>query len=171
MFAKELEWRMCYSSILDKMSVFVQLFSQIQTNSNYFCETLESQFGKFHKISFFRVNSWKFYPGQKKVPFVTNLPSWKSYDWLVSRFMITINIVCFAVRNPEDSKRAMLGMCYILDPDLSLPNKVTAIIIIIPANIVLTIITIMKGIESKTLFSLLDYFFLDIFPKYDTSNT
>ena len=79
----------------------------------------------------------------------------------------------------------MLGMCYILDPDLSLPNKVTVIIIIpaniiltiitiiiiIPANIVLTIITIMKGIDSKTLFSLLDYFFLDIFPKYDTSNT
>ena len=90
---------------------------------------------------------------------------------MVPRFII--NIVCFAVRNPEDSKRAMLGMCYILDPDLSLPNKVTAItiIIIIPANIVLTIITIMKGIDSKTLFSLLDYFFLDIFPKYDTSNT
>ena len=87
---------------------------------------------------------------------------------MVPRFII--NIVCFAVRNPEDSKRAMLGMCYILDPDLSLPNKVTAIIIIIiPANIVLTIITIMKGIDSKTLFSLLDYFFLDIFPKYDTS--
>ena len=90
---------------------------------------------------------------------------------MVPRFII--NIVCFAVRNPEDSKRAMLGMCYILDPDLSLPNKVTIIIIIIiiPANIVLTIITIMKGIDSKTLFSLLDYFFLDIFPKYDTSNT
>ena len=89
---------------------------------------------------------------------------------MVSRFII--NIVCFAVRNPEDSKRAMLGMCYILDPDLSLPNKVTAIIIIIiPANFILTIITIMKGIDSKTLFSLLDYFFLDIFPKYDTSNT
>ena len=89
---------------------------------------------------------------------------------MVPRFII--NIVCFAVRNPEDSKRAMLGMCYILDPDLSLPNKVTVIIIIIiPANIVLTIITIMKGIDSKTLFSLLDYFFLDIFPKYDTSNT
>jgi len=29
----------------------------------------------------------------------------------------------YSVRNPEDSKRAMLGMCYILDPDLSLPNK------------------------------------------------
>jgi hypothetical protein len=29
----------------------------------------------------------------------------------------------YPVRNPEDSKRAMLGMCYILDPDLSLPNK------------------------------------------------
>lgn len=34
----------------------------------------------------------------------------------------------FAVRNPEDSKRAMLGMCYILDPDLSLPNKVISIL-------------------------------------------
>ena len=36
--------------------------------------------------------------------------------------------VVFAVRNPEDSKRAMLGMCYILDPDLSLPNKVISIL-------------------------------------------
>ena len=67
-----------------------------------------------------------------------------------------INIVCFAVRNPEDSKRAMLGMCYILDPDLSLPNKVTAIIIIISANIILTIITITNGIDSKNLFSLFE---------------
>ena len=59
----------------------------------------------------------------------------------------------------------MLGMCYILDPDLSLPNKVTIIIIIIiPANIILTIITITKGIDSKNLFSL----FEDI--KYQTSN-
>ena len=33
-------------------------------------------------------------------------------------------MIVFAVRNPDDSKRAMLGMCYILDPDLSLPNKV-----------------------------------------------
>lgn len=80
---------------------------------------------------------------------------------MVPRFVI--NIVCFAVRNPEDSKRAMLGMCYILDPDLSLPNKVTAIIIIIsviiiiiPANIILTIITITNGIDSKNLFSLFE---------------
>ena len=50
----------------------------------------------------------------------------------------------------------MLGMCYILDPDLSLPNKVTAIIIIIPANIILTIITITNGIDSKNLFSLFE---------------
>ena len=69
---------------------------------------------------------------------------------MVPRFII--NIVCFAVRNPEDSKRAMLGMCYILDPDLSLPNKVTAIIIIIPANI----ITITNSIGSKNLFSLFE---------------
>ena len=73
---------------------------------------------------------------------------------MVPRFII--NIVCFAVRNPEDSKRAMLGMCYILDPDLSLPNKVTAIIIIISANIILTIITITNGIDSKNLFSLFE---------------
>ena len=73
---------------------------------------------------------------------------------MVPRFII--NIVCFAVRNPEDSKRAMLGMCYILDPDLSLPNKVTAIIIIIPANIILTIITITNAIDSKNLFSLFE---------------
>ena len=73
---------------------------------------------------------------------------------MVPRFII--NIVCFAVRNPEDSKRAMLGMCYILDPDLSLPNKVTAIIIIIPANIILTIITITNGSDSKNLFSLFE---------------
>ena len=73
---------------------------------------------------------------------------------MVLRFII--NIVCFAVRNPEDSKRAMLGMCYILDPDLSLPNKVTAIIIIIPANIILTIITITNGSDSKNLFSLFE---------------
>ena len=73
---------------------------------------------------------------------------------MVLRFII--NIVCFAVRNPEDSKRAMLGMCYILDPDLSLPNKVTAIIIIISANIILTIITITNGIDSKNLFSLFE---------------
>ena len=73
---------------------------------------------------------------------------------MAPRFII--NIVCFAVRNPEDSKRAMLGMCYILDPDLSLPNKVTAIIIIIPANIILTIITITNGIDSKNLFSLFE---------------
>ena len=50
----------------------------------------------------------------------------------------------------------MLGMCYILDPDLSLPNKVTAIIIIIPANIILTIITITNGSDSKNLFSLFE---------------
>ena len=37
-------------------------------------------------------------------------------------------MIVFAVRNPEDSKRAMLGMCYILDPDLSLPNKVISIL-------------------------------------------
>ena len=77
---------------------------------------------------------------------------------MVPRFII--NIVCFAVRNPEDSKRAMLGMCYILDPDLSLPNKVTAIIIIIiiiiPPNIIITIITITNGIDSKNLFSLFE---------------
>ena len=73
---------------------------------------------------------------------------------MVPRFII--NIVCFAVRNPEDSKRAMLGMCYILDPDLSLPNKVTAIIIIISANIILTIITITNGSDSKNLFSLFE---------------
>ena len=87
---------------------------------------------------------------------------------MVPRFII--NIVCFAVRNPEDSKRAMLGMCYILDPDLSLPNKVTANIIIIPAiisiipaniiiipsNIILTIITITNGSDSKNLFSLFE---------------
>ena len=73
---------------------------------------------------------------------------------MAPRFII--NIVCFAVRNPEDSKRAMLGMCYILDPDLSLPNKVTVIIIIIPANIILTIITITNGSDSKNLFSLFE---------------
>ena len=73
---------------------------------------------------------------------------------MAPRFII--NIVCFAVRNPEDSKRAMLGMCYILDPDLSLPNKVTAIIIIISANIILTIITITNGSDSKNLFSLFE---------------
>ena len=57
----------------------------------------------------------------------------------------------------------MLGMCYILDPDLSLPNKVTVIIIIIPsniiiipANIILTIITITNGSDSKNLFSLFE---------------
>ena len=78
---------------------------------------------------------------------------------MVPRFII--NIVCFAVRNPEDSKRAMLGMCYILDPDLSLPNKVTAIIIIIPANIIITIITITKGIDSKNLFSLFEVIYFN----------
>ena len=37
-------------------------------------------------------------------------------------------MIVFSVRNPEDSKRAMLGMCYILDPDLSLPNKVILVL-------------------------------------------
>ena len=50
-------------------------------------------------------------------------------DWLVdtSRFSGVDHFCFFAVRNPEDSKRAMLGMCYILDPDLSMPNKVVII--------------------------------------------
>ena len=43
----------------------------------------------------------------------------------------------FAVRNPEDSKRAMLGMCYILDPDLSLPNKVISILNSDPNKVVI----------------------------------
>ena len=51
--------------------------------------------------------------------------------------MIIVVIDVFAVRNPEDSKRAMLGMCYILDPDLSLPNKVITILNSDPNKVVI----------------------------------
>ena len=50
--------------------------------------------------------------------------------WLTCRHIKILrswSLLFFAVRNPEDSKRAMLGMCYILDPDLSMPNKVVII--------------------------------------------
>ena len=40
-------------------------------------------------------------------------------------------MIIFAVRKNNDTQRAMLGMCYILDPDLSLPNKVVMIIFIL----------------------------------------
>ena len=62
MFGKKRECRMFYSSILDNLSLFLQIPTQVQSHSNCFGK-ITPEFGKFH---------WK-------VPFVTNSTSYWFY--------------------------------------------------------------------------------------------
>ena len=70
---KNWEWTMFYSSILNKLSVFVQLSSQIQTHSSYFENSSLNSANFTDRVLFFALILKSFYPSQKIfVTFVIN---------------------------------------------------------------------------------------------------
>ena len=55
---------MFYSFVLNKLSVFVQLSSQIQTHLPCFVKKSSLNLANFKDYVIFSVNSWKYYPTQ-----------------------------------------------------------------------------------------------------------